>query len=134
MSEVNCDFDLWRLGNFIGIANLKISIEHSSFFKQNKAGIRTEDNIYYSEDILPFNQITSHRLGDNDSTILFKQYIKEFRQFRFNKGVSSQNEGNKISGEQKELITTFYNDLKSKIKHAPFSYMNIKFRYSGCNN
>lgn len=119
--DVSCEFDMWKLGNFVGVVQMNLTLMHPSFFKQNKAGIRTEDGIFYCDDILPHRQNAIARRGDNESIKLFKFYIDEFQQFRFNPDLSNNGQY-KMSAEQKQLFSTFYDDVKTKIKHANFHY------------
>lgn len=106
---VTTNINIWKFGHFVGNLELYLKFDYSTFFRQSKAGIRTEDGIFCSTNILSYND--SKKFKDSKAIQLLKNYKGEFTEVIFGAYRALENHSSVNTLDDFDIVKRFYEDV-----------------------
>lgn len=117
------DFSMWKLGHFVGLSHVTLKLSHASFFRQNKAGIRTEEGVFCSSELLRFKQMGTSKTNDSEASKLLRKLNDDFNQFIFDSsGNQNIDNGSFFPTDVVELIGRFKEDIHRRLSTTKFTF------------
>jgi hypothetical protein len=122
-SSYTADFSMWKLGHFVGLSQVTLKLSHASFFRQTKAGIRTEEGVFCSSELLRFKQIGTSKANDSEASKILRKLNDDFNQFIFDSsGNQNVDNGSFFPTDVVELIGRFKEDIHRRLATTKFTF------------
>ena len=108
--NITTGFNIWKYGHYKGNIEIFIQFNYLTFFRQNKSGVRTEDGIFSSSNVLKF---TARNVVHESRVIkIIKEYQTEFDELIFRMYNPQEDKSEIGESEELMLLKKFKSELK----------------------
>lgn len=106
---VTSNINIWKFGHFVGNLELYLKFDYTTFFRQNKAGIRTEEGIFCASSLFPFSD--TKKYNDSKAIQMLKSYKNEFTEVIFGAYRALENQSSINTFDDFDILKRFYDDV-----------------------